>query len=290
MLLPTEADAPRVLGMVKAAFAPVGGFDELQDAVLEGIATSLYGLDLADVPVADDDAVAHATEEERLHAVHLMVVLEFVEHPLSQRLALPIEEYAHGLGVSLTLLRDARQAGQGPLRVDVPRSPTAQLVRGGDDQGVGARAVGGADPLQARVHRDRRRPCDRGEVGSLRDCPAGSWGKAVADFYDRHGFPFPGERYGIYELGARHDWVHVLAGYETTPEGELDVFAFIASSMKDERGLVLLAITLGLFQNGSIHHVAGKEIKIAAPTRSLTTARSAAGSRRSGAAASAPPT
>ena len=98
---------------------------------------------------------------------------------------------------------------------------------------------------------------------SLRDCPEGSWGKAVADFYDRHGFPFPGERFGIYELGARHDWVHVLAGYETTPEGELDVFAFIAASMTDERGLVLLAITLGLFQNGSIHHVAGKRIKIA---------------------------
>jgi hypothetical protein len=33
--------------------------------------------------------------------------------------------------------------------------------------------------------------------------------------------------------------------------------------MTDERGLVLLAITLGLFQNGSIHHVAGKRIKIA---------------------------
>ena len=45
-------------------------------------------------------------------------------------------------------------------------------------------------------------------------------------------------------LGARHDWIHVLAGYETTPEGELDVFAFIAASMTDERGLVLLAITL----------------------------------------------
>jgi hypothetical protein len=54
-----------------------------------------------------------------------------------------------------------------------------------------------------------------------------------------------------------------LADYETTPEGELDVFAFIAASMQDERGLVLLAITLGLFQNGSIHHVAGKRIKIA---------------------------
>ena len=99
------------------------------------------------------------------------------------------------------------------------------------------------------------------EVAGAARLPApGSWGTAVADFYDRHGFPFPGERYGIYELGARHDWVHVLAGYETTPEGELDVFAFIAASMTDERGLVLLAITLGLFQNGSIQHVAGKRI------------------------------
>jgi hypothetical protein len=62
VLLPTETDAPRVLGMVKAAFAPAGGFDELQESVLGGIASALYGIDLADVPVADDDAITAATE------------------------------------------------------------------------------------------------------------------------------------------------------------------------------------------------------------------------------------
>ena len=87
------------------------------------------------------------------------------------------------------------------------------------------------------------------------------WAYEVASFYERHDFPFPGEKHGIYELGARHDWVHVLADYETTPEGELDVFAFIAASMKDHRGLVLLAVTLGLFQNGSIKHVEMKLIR-----------------------------
>ena len=122
--------------------------------------------------------------------------------------------------------------------------------------------------------------------------PEGSWGKAVADFYDRHGFPFPGERYGIYELGGRATTgcTIALAGYETTPEGELDVFAFIVVHGR-RAWAVLLAITLGLFQNGSIHHVAGKEIKIAVPpTRSPTPARSTAGSMRSGAATSPPPT
>ena len=263
MLLPTETDAPRVLGMVKAAFAPAGGFDELQELVLAGIATSIYGIDLAAVPVADDDAVAHATDEERLHAVHLMVVLEFVEHPLSTRVELPVEQYAHGLGVSLTLLRDARKLAKGHfawMYLDLQRhswyeeETIKESVRGRWEELIRSKlAYTGvvADRVIAQ------------KWSSLRGCPAGSWGKAVADFYDRHGFPFPGERYGIYELGARHDWVHVLAGYETTPEGELDVFAFIASSMQDERGLVLLAITLGLFQNGSIHHVAGKKITIA---------------------------
>ena len=45
------------------------------------------------------------------------------------------------------------------------------------------------------------------------------------------GFPFPGEPGGIYEVGALHDWVHVLTDYNTSPEGEIDVFAFIAATM-----------------------------------------------------------
>jgi hypothetical protein len=261
VLLPTDADARVVLGMVQAAFAPAGGFDELQTGILEGIASSLYGVDLVDVPVASDDAVAAASETERLQAVHLMVVLEFVAHPLSERMELPVEQYAHGLGVSLTLLRDARRLAHGHfawMYLDLQRhswyeeETIKESLRGRWHELIRSKlAYTGVVPDHAIAEKWR----------ALRDCPAGSWGKEVADFYDRHGFPLPGERLGIYELGARHDWVHVLAGYETTPEGELDVFAFIAASMTDERGLVLLALTLGLFQNGSIRHVAAKRIK-----------------------------
>jgi hypothetical protein len=263
VLLPTDADARLVLGMVKAAFTPAGGFDELQEAILAGVATSLYGIELADVPVASDPEVEAASEEERLHAVHLMVVLEFVEHPLAERVEVPVEEYAEGLGISLTLLRDARRLAHGHfalMYLDLQRhswyeeETIKESFRGRWEELVRSKLA------YTGVVTDRK-IADKWRA--LRDCPDGSWGKTVADFYDRHGFPFPGERFGIYELGARHDWVHVLAGYETTPEGELDVFAFIAASMTDERGLVLLAITLGIFQNGSIHHVAAKRVKIA---------------------------
>jgi hypothetical protein len=260
VLLPADSDAQLVLGMVQAAFAPAGGFDELQQAILGGIATSLYGVDLADVPMATPEEVGAAPPLERLHAVHLMIVLEFVEHPLDTKVESPVEHYARGLGVSTVLLRDARRLAHGHfawMYLDLQRHSwyEEETIK---------------ESLRGRWHElVRSKMAYTGVVAdraiakkwlALRDCPAGSWGKTVADFYDAHGFPFPGERHGIYELGARHDWVHVLAGYETTPEGELDVFAFIAASMTDERGLVLLAITLGLFQNGSIRHVGGKRV------------------------------
>jgi hypothetical protein len=261
VLLPAETDAARVLGMVRAAFEPVSGLDELQESVLGGIASSLYGLELSDVPAATDDVVSSASKAERLHAVHLMVVLEFVEHPLNTSVAPTVEHYAHHLGVSLTLLRDARELAHGHfawMYLDLQRhswyeeETIKESLRGRWEELIRSKLAYTGVVADKMIEEKWR---------ALRDCPDGSWGKTVADFYDRHGFPFPGERFGIYELGARHDWVHVLAGYETTPEGELDVFAFIAASMTDERGLVLLAITLGLFQNGSIRHVAGKRIK-----------------------------
>jgi hypothetical protein len=260
VLFPADSDARLVLGMVKAAFVSAGGLDEFQDSLLEGIARSLYGIDPAEIPVATPEQVATAPATERLHAVHLMVVLEFVEHPLEEQVESPVEHYARGLGVSTVLLRDARLLAHGHfawMYLDLQRhswyeeETIKESLRGRWHELVRSKLAYTGIVADAAIAKRWR---------ALRDCAHGSWGKAVADFYDRHGFPFPGERHGIYELGARHDWVHVLAGYETTPEGELDVFAFIAASMTDERGLVLLAITLGLFQNGSIRHVSGKRI------------------------------
>jgi hypothetical protein len=41
------------------------------------------------------------------------------------------------------------------------------------------------------------------------------------------------------------------------------VFALIAAAMPDPHGFTQFAMTLGLFQNGAIRHVAGKRVRIA---------------------------
>lgn len=259
MLFPDDADAPAVLATVRSVFDGAGGLDPLGAAVFDGIAGSLYGIDPASLEAAPATLPADAARQ----AVSLMVVLEYVAHPLSREVTHAVEETAHRLGVHIQLVDDARSLADEHFRLlymDLERQSwyTAETVH----QSLRGRYV---DLLRSKLAYEGVAPSRAiaRKWEGLRDCAPGTWGRGVADFYERHHFPFPGQRHGIYELGARHDWVHVLADYETSPDGEIDVFAFIAASMGSERGLVLLAFTLGLFQNGSIHRVDGKVIDAA---------------------------
>ena len=266
MLLPEPDDARLALAAVLGAFRS-SDLQPVQRSVLRDVAATVYGIDIDATPIAPlgPDAViaTGASIELRQQAVHLMVVLELIADPVTADQAAAVEHFAHAIGVHSSLLDDARHLAHHHIALmyaDLQRSSWYTEVT--VDESLHGKvfelarskfAYSGAFPDKAIAQKWE----------SLRDMPAGSWGRGVADFYARHGFPFPGERHGIYEVGARHDFVHVLADYEATPEGELDVFAFIAAAMPDEKGLVLLAVTIGLFQDGAIHHVAGKAVKIA---------------------------
>jgi hypothetical protein len=86
----------------------------------------------------------------------------------------------------------------------------------------------------------------------LRDMPDGSLGREVAKFYDARGFSFPGRPGSAPPLLAQHDWVHVLAGYGSTVESEIEVFAFITRANDDPRAFSLLAQIIGLFETGHV--------------------------------------
>jgi hypothetical protein len=258
--MPSDADARLTVALDERAFSPVGGLDHLQRAILDGVAHALYQLGTDSLAPASDGELAAASTAVREHAARLMAVLEFVEHPLRPEVADAVNRFNRDAGVPLGLLEDARELSRDHFALvyyDLQRHGWYRHETIEESLHGRFRELLRSKLAYFGLVTDR---AIASKWRGLRDCPAGSWGRAVADFYARHGFPFPGERNGIYELGARHDWVHVLAGYDTDPEGEIDVFSFIAASMHDDRGLVLLAFTLGLFQNGSIHHVSGKRI------------------------------
>jgi hypothetical protein len=200
---------------------------------------------------------------QRLLTVQLMITLAFVRHPESPLVGDAIGAYATALGVDEPMVHAAREFTEhhaALLYFDIERNCefTEETKR---------RALHGHF---WRVLRNKlaysgiaadREIAERWEA--LDGCADGTWGHELARFYHEHEFPFPGERHGISEVGARHDWIHVLAGYDATAEGEIDVFAFIAASMSDPKGFAQFVMTLGLFQNDSIHHVAGKRVAMA---------------------------
>lgn len=63
----------------------------------------------------------------------------------------------------------------------------------------------------------------------------GSLGRGYADFITGNGFSFPGEKGSPPEMIALHDLTHVLSGYGTDPEGELQVLAFHAGCRSEEK-------------------------------------------------------
>ena len=264
MQLPPPEHAKVAIGAVLGAFAPSGGLDELQASVLESLSLALFDLDLRADPIQALSAVEFLEQSApafRHQAVCVMAVLEMVASPLSPAAADGVARYAHSLGVEHGALRAASDRADGHLRMmhaDFERSSwyTRTTIHGmlhGQFRELAKSKVAyqgiAASPKIAK------------KWLALRECPEGSWGRGLADFYDQHDFPFPGERRGIYELGACHDFVHVLADYETTPEGELDVFGFIAAAMPGDEGLILLSVTFGLFQNDSIHRASGRRIR-----------------------------
>ncbi len=268
----TSDDGALVVAAVLGAFEHCG-LDPLQQSMLVAIAHGLYGIDVdPGVPEASTPSIVpapaarfaeYADPSLRKQAVSIMAVLEMAAHPLPRPMAAAVARYAHELGVSLgTLAADrARARHHGAIMyADFQRSSwyTKQTVHGSLH---GHFLELAASKLSYAGVRNAPRVAEKWLA--LRDLPDGSWGRSVADFYEANNFPFPGTPHGIYEIGAKHDFVHVLTDYGPTPEGELDVFGFIATSMPPGDGIVLLAVAMALFQNGAIRHVAGKRVKIA---------------------------
>ncbi len=79
--------------------------------------------------------------------------------------------------------------------------------------------------------------------------PAGTLGRELWRFYREREFAFAGEVGGVPEHLVHHDLTHILTGYSTDPEGELEVLAFSAG-MREEDPFSALFLVLLQFDAG----------------------------------------
>jgi len=268
--IPSGAVAEAFIGGVLGAISPAGTTAApVQLTVLQALVARFARHDpppsVEQVGPWDAGAVRLVLTDprDRVTLAHVAVALELMVHPLPEDLEAHVEHYLRSIGVEapyVSITRDTAREHLGRLHADLIRNSwyTHRTI---EEVFHGHLSELARSKLSYYAIGDDRRIARRWR--SLEDCPDGSWGAAVAEFYHVHHFPFPGEPHGIYEVGALHDWVHVLADYATDAEGEIDVFAFIAGTMTDGRGFVQFIFTLALFQNASVDTVGGIHIPIA---------------------------
>lgn len=228
----------------------------VQADVVTALTTNLFRapVDPSSVHSIDPDELAAAVTDPGLRhqLVVAMVGLSLMVHPPDLKGPARISRYAKALGVDEPMLAATRRYVEGNRKwmlFDFARHSAFRplLKREVDDRGLlpllrQVGALKGVTEDAALAARFR----------TLEGCPAGSWGRALWDFYQAERWPLPGEKGAVPQVTSEHDWIHVLSGYSPTPLGEIQVTAFMAANAPDDVAFSILFLAMGVYETGAI--------------------------------------
>ena len=251
---PDAAEARLIAGGVAGAVTPAGGLTSLQRVMIEAVTESMTGfvVPLSVLPRLGPDEFARALSDRdelfRAYMLRFMLLCALVLNPLPEEVVDRVDVYACELGVQNDMLRVAHRFASGSFGLALVDFQRSGYMETWDPMRSPALHTSQAlDDAWQEVVRDEQL-AKRWE--SLRHLPDGALGREVVKFYDARGFVFPGRPGSAPPLLAQHDWVHVLAGYGSTVESEIEVFGFIARANDDPRAFSLLAQVVSLFETG----------------------------------------
>jgi hypothetical protein len=164
----------------------------------------------------------------RHQLVQGLIVASLIDGKANQQEANMVEEFADALEVDAPEVRDLRYVLNGEmlrLRLDLARrfwlrEKVKEIWNGEGIRGIYkfVRGMMGRYEDQALAARYQ----------ALEHYPSGSLGRSYWEYCRKNGFALPGEKGGAAEQVLFHDCAHVLSGYGTTPEEEVQVACFSA--------------------------------------------------------------
>ena len=249
------SQVPMMAGAVVGACRASGWALDVQPKLLGAIFSALFNFDedFRTLPAATIDAVAATfpNAEERREIVDLMLICELCLHEIPAQLSSSIDRWAARLGVStidLTVARELAQGAQARAQFDLYRNGFWGACTEIDPAFSALIEANGARAFALTITAD---PLESARWAALEQCPPGSLGRCVWDFYQERNFTYPGVPGGVSKGESHHDWVHVLADYGTTPMGEVEVGAFRMTTTDDPgAALTFIAGQLAFYQGG----------------------------------------
>jgi hypothetical protein len=263
-VLLTRPDAEQVAVTARgiaSAVAPATGLTPLQRLLLEALFPAMtdHPVDLEDYQPVTAHELAVALRRRdlqfRTRGVQIMLLAALILRPLPPEVAARVAEFATELCVDDKMIDVAREFAAGSFglaAVDFERNGYT-----GEWHSDDVTALHTSTSLQEAWDVDADDPVLAARWEALEGLPPDSLGRQVWQMYRARGFSFPGTPGSAPVLLAQHDWVHVLAGFGTTVESELEVFGFIARANDDMRAFSLLAMVVSLFETGYLSKGAG---------------------------------
>jgi hypothetical protein len=254
---PTVDEVVMVARGITAAVSVDGALTDLQCTLLRAVSRALTEVDV------DYTTLRPCTAEElaaalrrrgvdyRQRVVQYMVLAEMVLTPLPPEVAARVESFARALGVDDDFVRIARRYADGALGlawVDLRRSGFEERWDSTHLAPLHTRAT-----FSDQFDTPRSDPELAARWAAMEALPAGTLGRGVWQMYHDRAFDFPGMLTGASPYLAQHDFVHVLADYGTTLEGELEAFSFMGRADPDPKGFAWIATGVGLFESGYVH-------------------------------------
>jgi tellurite resistance protein len=248
LLQPTPAQAEaglRAMRMLAAARGELGpATRNLLAAAQKHILRTELDIDALEPITAEALARAFGDSPLARQFVQGMTVVSLAEGPPSEAQSRLMREFAKALGVDdlgVKLLRELAEQHMVLFRLDFLRrshlADAAKAVARRDGFVALAKSI-------AMFRGLREDPAIAARYEALGKLPADTLGYAFYRHCRDRGFAFPGERLGFPEAAVYHDFTHVLSGYGTEPEGEIQVGGFTGGYKKHNPMMVILFVML----------------------------------------------
>ena len=233
--------------------------------LVHAIGTALLGIDLAVEEAAIDHnsitslrtAFKGVKEPVRHRLFQLFTLSELVLDPLPEQATETLRHAADALGIEDDFIEIAREYSQGAYGIaasDLARKGymgNPDLVKQGGQLMHVHKTL--TDPFEV----DEDDPELLAQWLALEHCGKNSLGRNIWEYYQGRGFVFTGQKGSVNPSIAQHDWIHLICDYNTTIEGELEVFSFIGSAIPDVKGFSFLVAIVSLFETGRLESWGG---------------------------------
>lgn len=245
--IPSPEQAYWGLRAMKTVAMADGVLDASEHHMLESI-QEIFGTayDLEQFALITPTELARAFPDPQLRTqlVQGLVIMTLMDGKVSPKETAYVEQFAQALGIDAPEVKNLQHVLKGEilqLRLDLVRRFWLRQKATEVWNKEGLRGL--YKFVRGMMGRYEKKELAARYQG-LEHCPPGSLGRSLWEYWLENGFALPGQKGGAPEQIVFHDCAHVLSGYGTAPEEEVQVACFSAGFQRREPWMFVFFVLL----------------------------------------------